>query len=425
MNSLRIVALLGVTALGAFAQGNLGGLTGVVADTSSAVVPEVKITLTSEQTNVSHSVIADNSGAYSVRGLQPGTYRLEAEKTRFRKYVQENVATLTATVTTLDILLSVGAVSESITVTTGGVTLQTTSPEVSTVLERRAILDLPIQVGGSAATTAASGRRQPENFIFLTPGVSGIPWSKNINGSPDFSQEVLYDGISAQLAVTPGFLAQTSPPYDAVEEFKVQNSLSPAEYGRGFGVINFTLRSGSNQYHGGLFEFFRNDKLDSRPFFAAARPRVRYNEYGGPVRGHGRSPPHYKGKDKTFFNFNYTGLRNQPAANGTFVSLPTKAFLQGDFTGYRDGTGALIPIFDPATTGPDGARTPFAGNIIPANRFSTVAKNVLPLIPKPDFPGYFNNFLNRTPNPIKDYSWALKLAHNITSNQLLRVAMCP
>src|SRR6202158_4808275 len=235
MNSLTFVALSGAMAVTAFAQGNLGGLTGVVADTSGAVVPEVKITLTSAQTSASHSVQADTSGAYSVRGLQPGAYRLEAEKTGFHKYIQENLSILTATVTTLDILLSVGAVSESITVTTAGVTLQTTSPEVSTVLERRAILDLPIQVGGSAATTAASGRRQPENFIFLTPGVSGIPWSKNINGSPDFSQEVLYDGISAQLAVTPGFLAQTSPPYEAVEEFKVQNSLFPAEYGRGFG----------------------------------------------------------------------------------------------------------------------------------------------------------------------------------------------
>jgi len=106
MNSLRFVALLGVTALGAFAQGNLGGLTGVVSDTSSAVVPEVKITLTSEQTNLSHSVVADTSGAYSVRGLQPGAYRLEAEKTGFRKYVLENVSILTATVTTLDIQLS-------------------------------------------------------------------------------------------------------------------------------------------------------------------------------------------------------------------------------------------------------------------------------------------------------------------------------
>ena len=196
-----------------------------------------------------------------------------------------------------------------------------------------------------------------------------------------------------------------------MEEFKVQNSLFPAEYGRGFGVINFTLRSGSNQHHGGLFEFFRNDKLDSRPFFASARPRVRFNEYGGSFGGPVWIPKLYNGKDRTFFNFNYTGLRNQPAPNGTFVSLPAEAFKQGDFSSYRDSAGALIPIFDPATTAADGTRTPFAGNIIPANRFSSVAKNVMPLVPKPDFPGYFNNFLNRTANPIKDYSWSLKGDH--------------
>ncbi len=285
------------------------------------------------------------------------------------------------------------------------------------------MLDLPIQVGGSGATTAASGRRQPENFIFLTPGVSGIPWSKNINGSPDFSQEVLYDGISGQLAVTPGFLAQTSPPYESVEEFKVQNSLFPAEYGRGFGVINFTLRSGTNQFHGGLFEFFRNDKLDARPFFNAVRPRVRFNEFGGSFGGPVIIPKLYDGKDKTFFNFNYTGLRNQPAPNGAFISLPTDAFKQGDFSGYLDATNGLIPIFDPATTGADGSRTAFPGNVIPANRLSTVAKNVMPLIPKPDFPNYFNNYLNRTANPVKDKTWSIKGDHIFNAAQRVSVSM--
>src|SRR5260370_34026787 len=108
MKSLSSVALLGAMAVAAFAQGNLGGLTGVVADTSGAVVPEVKITLTSAQTSASHSVQADTSGAYSVRGLQPGAYRLEPEKTRFHKYVQEDLSILTAMLTTLDILLSAG-----------------------------------------------------------------------------------------------------------------------------------------------------------------------------------------------------------------------------------------------------------------------------------------------------------------------------
>jgi hypothetical protein len=409
--SLRYFIATCVFAAAALAQGNLGGFTGTVVDTSNAAVPEAKVTLTSNQTNSIHTVAADAQGVYTIRSLTPGTYRLEVEKEGFKKYVQENVAVLTATISTLDVQLSLGAVSESITVSAAGVSLQTTSPEVSTVLERRAILDLPIQVGGSGATTAASGRRQPENFIFLTPGVSGIPWSKNINGSPDFSQEVLYDGISGQLAVTPGFLAQTSPPYEAVEEFKVQNSLFPAEYGRGFGVINFTLRSGTNQFHGGLFEFLRNDKLDARPFFNAVRPRVRFNEYGGSFGGPVLIPKLYNGRDRTFFNFNYTGLRNQPATSGTLISVPTAAFKQGDFSQFRDGAGNVIPVFDPATTGPDGSRMPFPGNVIPANRFSSVARNVLPLIPEPDYSNYFNNFSNRTANPVKDQTWSLKGDH--------------
>ncbi|MEO7649374.1 MAG: carboxypeptidase-like regulatory domain-containing protein, partial [Bryobacteraceae bacterium] len=177
MKSIRIhpasFVLVLTLAANAFAQGNLGGVTGTIGDSSNAAVPEVKLTLTSTLTNSAFSATADSSGIYSFRGLPPGLYRLDAEKQGFKKYVQENVSVLTATVTTLDIQLSVGAVSESITVSSAGVALQTTTPEVSTVLERRAILDLPIQVGGAGATTAASGRRQPENFIFLTPGVSG------------------------------------------------------------------------------------------------------------------------------------------------------------------------------------------------------------------------------------------------------------
>ena len=183
----------------AFAQGNLGGFTGTVIDTSNASVPEAKLTFTSYQTNSVHSVVADAEGVYTIRGLAAWHLPPGSGETRFQEVPPGERLRSYGDHFYSGRWLSIGAVSESVTVTSGAVTLQTTSPEVGTVLERRAILDLPIQVGGSGATTAASGRRQPENFIFLTPGVSGIPWSKNINGSPDFSQEVLYDGISGQL----------------------------------------------------------------------------------------------------------------------------------------------------------------------------------------------------------------------------------
>jgi len=406
----------------AWPQGNLGGLTGNLTDESGAIVPEASITLRSQDNNNLYRAAMTGEGAYAFRAIPPGTYRLEAERAGFKKYVLERIVILTATTSQLDISMKVGEVSESITVSESPIALQTTSPEVSTVMQRKTLLDLPIAVGRGGATTAASGRRQPENFIFLTPGVTGIPWSKNVNGSPDFSQDLLYEGISAQLAVTPGFLAQTSPPYEAVEEFKVQNSLFPAEYGRGFGVVNFTLKSGTNQFHGTVFEFLRNDVFDARPFFARTRPRVRYNEYGFAVGGPVRLPK-YDGRDKTFFNFNYTGLKNRPPRPGTLISVPTAAFRRGDFSGFTDAAGRVIPIFDPLTTQADGTRTQFPGNIIPENRISAVTKNALALLPQPDLPGYFNNYTNRQANPIDDVAWSLKVDQILTNRQRASFSM--
>lgn len=394
------------------AQGNLGGLTGTVSDSTGAVIPEVRLTLRSLQTGTTFQAISDASG-YAFRAVPPGLYRLEGEKQGFKKFVREQVSILTATTIELPIVMEVGAVTDSITVSADVIALQTTSPEVSTVLERRQILDLPIQVGTGAITTAASGRRQPEAFIFLTPGVVGTQWGKSINGSPEFTQEMLIDGISAQLAGNPGFLAQSSPPYEAIEEFKVQNTLFPAEYGRGLGVINFTLKSGTNSFHGGLFHLFRNDKLDARQFFAPRRAIVRFNEAGGSLGGPLLIPKLYNGKNKTFWNFNYSFVRNAPPINGNLVSVPPAEFRRGDFSRYVDSAGALIPIFDPATTAADGTRQPFPGNIIPQNRASAVAQRVFPLIPLPDTPGaYFNNFVNRQANYTEDDVWSLKLDHN-------------
>jgi hypothetical protein len=324
------------------AQGNLGGLTGIVTDASGSIVPEVRMTMTGLETNRVFRTTSDERG-YAFRALPPGLYRLEAEKAGFKKFVREQVSVLTATTIDLSITMDVGSVSESVTVAGNVLALQTTSPEVSTVLERRQILDLPIQVGTGAITTAASGRRQPEAFIFLTPGVTGSQWGKSINGSPEFTQEMLIDGISAQLAGNPGFLAQSAPPYEAVEEFKMQNTLFPAEYGRGLGVINFTLRSGANRFHGGLFELFRNDKLDARQFFAARRSIVRFNETGGSLGGPVLIPKLYNGKDRTFWNFNYTLVRNAPPINGSLVSVPTAEFRRGDFLPLRGRSRSADP----------------------------------------------------------------------------------
>lgn len=414
LRQLTGLCLATVSAL--FAQGNLGGVSGTIMDSSGSAITDVRITLQNLQTNATHRATSDDRG-FSLRAIPPGLYKLEAEKTGFRKFVREQVSILTATIIELPVTLEVGSVNESVTVQSNAVALQTTSPEVSTVLERKQILDLPIQVGTGAITTAASGRRQPEAFIFLTPGVTGSQWGKSINGSPEFTQEMLIDGISAQLAGNPGFLAQTAPPYEAIEEFKMQNTLFPAEYGRGLGVINFTLRSGTNKFHGGLFELFRNNNLDARQFFAARRAVVRFNEAGGSLGGPLWIPKVYNGKDKTFWNFSYSLVRNAPPINGNLVSLPTAEFKGGNFSRYFDNAGALIPVFDPATTTADGTRTPFPGNIIPSARASQVAQRAMALMPGPDNPGtYFNNFVHKGANYTEDDVWSLKADHLFNEN---------
>ncbi|HEU0123050.1 MAG TPA: carboxypeptidase regulatory-like domain-containing protein [Bryobacteraceae bacterium] len=412
-----LTALLAAAAL-AWSQGSLGGLTGHITDSSGSSIPEVTVLLRSLDTGQEVRAGTTSDGSYLVNSLPPGRYRVSISKTGFRTAVRESVVISTATTSNLDVALELGSVNDSVTVSGSDVQLQTTSAEVGTVMETKAILDLPISMGG-AATTGATGRRQIENFMFLTPGVTGTQWQKSINGAPGFSQEVLIDGIDMQNIGAPGFIAEASPPYEAVEEFKVQNTLYPAEFGGGFGVMNFTMRSGTNKYHGDLFEFFRNEALDSRTFFGGSKKALlRQNEYGGTFGGPLLIPKVYNGKDRTFFFFAYSGFQLRGGVPvGAFATLPTAIQRQGNFSDYP------FPIFDPSTNKLDAAggtqRDPFPGNLIPASRISSVAQRTMPLIPQPDLPGFFNNYLSRQNQPSTDNDWSVKIDHQLNAKQRL------
>ncbi|MEO8127545.1 MAG: carboxypeptidase-like regulatory domain-containing protein, partial [Bryobacteraceae bacterium] len=410
-----LLSLLLMSANPGWCQGSLGGLTGRVVDSSGAPVPGVTVTIRNVDTGVELKATSTSGGEYLAPSLQPGRYRVSTAHPGFKTVVREPVQVSTATTSNLDFTLVVGDVTESVTVAGGGAQLETTSAEIGTVMQTKTILDLPISLGG-AATTGATGRRQIENFIFLTPGVTGTQWSKSINGAPGFSAEILIDGIDMQNIGAPGFIAEASPPYEAVEEFKVQNTMYPAEYGGGYGVLNFTLRSGTNKFHGDLFEFVRNDKFDARSFFTGSKkPMLRQNEFGGTFGG----PvvlPKYNGRDRTFFNFAYSGFRLRGGVpTGALVSLPTALQRDGNFADYP------FPIFDPASTRPDGnggsTRDQFPNNQIPKSRFSAVATRTLPLIPLPDSSGYFNNYVNRANQPSKDDDWSLKIDHQFNSKR--------
>jgi len=393
------------------------------------MIPGATVKVTNLETNVGYSAVSTTDGVYLVPALPPARYRVSVSSPGFKTYVQEPVTIVTETVSTLEIKLSVGQVNQQVSVSAESVQLETTSSETGTVMSRNLILDLPIAIGGSA-TTGASGRRQIESFTFLTPGVTGTQWSKSINGAPGFSQEVLYDGIDAQNIGAPGFIAESSPPYESVQEFKVQNALYPAEYGAGYGVLNFTLKSGTNRLHGDAFEFLRNNVLDAGGFFYF-KPPLQQNEYGGTLGGPVVLPHIYNGKDRTFFFASYSGFQLRGGLpTGGRVTLPTAQERAGDFRDFVDNNGNLIPIFDPTTTQPDGkggfvrqqAQCNGVLNVICPGKISGVAQRLIPLIPNNEFPGIINNYSDHSYQPTHDNSWSGKVDHIINDKQRLSVS---
>ena len=423
-NVLLAIVVVMASSLGLWAQGNLGGLTGHISDPSSAMIPDAAVKVENIETNVVYSTVSTSEGDYLVSAMPPGSYHVVVSKPGFMTFNQSPVVVSTGTVSTLDIKLTVGEVTQSVTVTTQLVQLETTTAEVGTVMQRQVLLDLPISLGGTL-TTGASGRRQIESFTFLTPGVTGSQWEKSINGAPGMSQEILYDGIDAQNIGAPGFIAESTPPYEAVQEFKVQNALYPAEYGMGYGVENFTLKSGTNQFHGDGFEFIRNQHLDATGFFSNYKPVIQQNEFGGTLGG----PvilPHYNGKDKAFFFTSFSGFEIRgglPPAG--LVTLPTAQERLGDFTDYTDTHGNLIPIYDPTTTQPDGQgdftrqQVSCGGvlNKICPDQISGVANRLIPLIPATEFPGHLFNYIDHSYSPSHDWDWSAKGDYILNSKQ--------
>ncbi|MBM3740213.1 MAG: TonB-dependent receptor [Acidobacteria bacterium] len=421
-----VVALLQCFALPARSQTSLGAIQGTVQDTSAAVIPGAEIVATHLSTNVSTRTESTSAGAYLISGLPVGSYEVTANLSGFKKLSHQPIVVSTGTTVTVNITLQVGPVTEVVEVRGAGPSLNTTSAELGTVMEGKLLLDLPLSMSSFSASALGSGPRQMEEFIFLAPGVSGNMWSKSVNGSPDFSQEILIDGASAMDSETPGRSDKIAPPYEAVEEFKVHTANYSAEFGRGFGVMNFTLKSGTNAFHGDVFEFLRNDVLDARGFFATAKPRKRQNEFGGTFGGPIVLPRVYNGKNKSFFFFAYTGFRVRGVpANLRIFTIPTPRQRQGDFGEYLDSFNT--PIFDPATTRPDGrggfVRNAFPGNVIPKQRWSRIATQANEMWPSPHFPTVTINYVSNEIERADRNNYSLKFDHAVNARHKVFYSM--
>lgn len=372
---------------------------GIVTDPAGAAVPNVSVTVTNQQTGFSQTVKTDNSGQYLVTPVSVGRCTVTAEMRGFERNVTRDVEVRVNENVRVDIRLTLGAVTEEVEVVATGVGVETRSATLGKVIEEKRIVELPLNERNFLSLATLQPGVVPPIAIASnnTPEFSGgVRFTPQVNGLRLQSNNFLLDGADNNEPFLGTAMSTPSP--DALEEFKILTNMYNAEFGGGGGsIVNIITKQGGNAFHGSIYEFFRNDKLDARNFFAEETEKLRRNQFGfglgGPVI-----------RDKTFFFGNYEGFRLREGTTRTAV-VPSLAERAGNFSTFPN------PIIDP-TTG-----TPFAGNIIPAARLDPVAQALLSVIPEPNTG---TNLHTSSPATEKDLNeFTIRVDHSLSPNNTL------
>ena len=385
------------------AQSNRGSLTGVITDSSGAVVSDAEMVLRNEASGREIQRTSANDGGYAFLQLVAGKYELQVVVGGFEPYIRPGIEVSMARHVRIDVSLALGGQTEVVEVTASSLTFNTGSRAGS--IQPEAVDTLPLLLDGAVRTSAG--------FAVLMPGIStggqGNPFDARINGGQASGDEAVLDGVSMQQ----GHMSQSgmvsilldfpfSP--DMVSEVKVVTSSYEPQYGASTsGQITAITKSGGDAFHGAVFEYFRNDSLNATQWGVTEKPTNEQHNFGGNIGGPMKIPGLWSDNVKTYFYVNLEGFRIEGGVNRPTVSIPSLRQRNGDFSDWVDANGNLIPIYDPATTQvlPDGSitRQPFPGNIIPADRISPLAQEFLQFLPNPTREGALNNF---TGEPIPD-----------------------
>ena len=383
----KLFACFLLTAVCVFAQSTTGEIAGTVTDPTGAAVPGVRITFTNENTGEVKVVESGATGDYLATQLQVGTYQASVQSDGFRTVERPGIALSALQSLRVDFVLELGQVTETVTITSQAPQVDTRSTQIGMTVDDRRIKDLPLN------------GRNPLDLVRLVPGVQRVSTTirpsfgqqnMNINGGRHFSVNYLLDGGSMSYFHRGQGLIL--PPPDAVQEFRVSTTGVTAEHGRGFSVISAVTRSGTNEFHGSVWHFLRNDALDARNFFSRTVPKLRFNQFGGTIGGP-------IARDKSFFQFTYQGQRIREDRLRT--AFPATADERvGNFSGAD-------PIAD-ADTG-----NPFPGNIVPASKLDPVAQFMLDgWVPLPDRPN--GSFVTQVSQPSDDNQYLTRVDHNLT-----------
>ncbi len=390
--------VLALAVLPAMGQVDRATINGTVTDGTGAVLPGVEIVAIHQETSIQHTGLTTDIGQYSILNLPIGTYTISFSLPGFSVYERTDFTVTTGQTARLNVTLEVGAITDTITISASSEIMDTDTPLVSTTMQSDILSDLPFSFDGG---------RYIESFAYaVTPAVEGDNWESFLIGGAAFSKEVLIDGISATAQIQ-GHVGESSPTMEAVEEFKVQTSGMSAEYGHtSGGVFQFTLKSGTNDFHGSAFYYFRNKSLNANTWMnnwrlAQDPGNSNYERAddsqnllgfsaGGPII----IPKLYDGRDKSFIFGAFEHYTREDFQLGAMnATTPIPAFLDGDFsallTGETIGTDALGrdveggQIFDPLTLQQvEGSwvSDPFPGNIIPQDRFSATSQQIIPIL---------------------------------------------
>lgn len=399
---MKVLAVfLALSATSVWAQiGGTGTLKGTVTDSSGAVIPSATVTATHVVTGLDNRRETTGAGLFVIAPLAPGTYKITASATGFRTAVQENVIIDALTTVEINLKLDVGATTESVTINAAPPELNTADPRMGQTMRNEVYTALPLSMGGG-------NPRNPAAFVYLLPGVQEGGTFGFINGGQSFSKDVYIEGLPVTDAVRQGEsrALQYAVSVESIEQFQVETSGQSVEY-NGQGSENYSVKSGTNQFHGSLYEYFRNTKLDARGFFAPTRPQQNQNQYGftfgGPIR-----------RNKLFFFGAYDGYKYRVGTPFQFVTIPTTLMRTGNFSELPQG------VFDPLSTncpaGVNCTRQQFPGNVIPASRISSASRSFQDPLPQPTHPGIANNYLANNPGVgFNNWNYTTKVDWNAT-----------
>lgn len=402
----------------------VAGITGTVTDPSGAVVPNANVTITNQATGVANKTVTSGAGTYRVIGLLPGDYNVTVDAPGFHNFTATGVHVEVSTIATINATMATGEVNQTVTVTSDAIALNTTQPQIGSTIEPAVVASLPVEVSGRG--------RQVDQLQFLAPGVTGNTFSHRVDGGVDFEQEILYNGIPVPQPETEGYTTNFNPPYEMVQEFRVERSTFAAQFGLGQGALTYQMASGTNHYHGDLFEINRNSMFDSVGFFngpawgGTNTPSTDHeNNYGFTIGGPISIPHVYDGRNRTFGHYSQEWYK-QNNEDTDVSTVPTAQEKTGNFNDFVDGsTGNLIPIFVPPGVHCAGLNPgqQFPGNIIPQACISPTSASLLQYLPNPDRPGSGQGGLDSNKsfapfvNPHIQHVWGFSIDQTLTQRQ--------